>query len=105
MTGLLVSSANGFSVAEPIALELRRRTGNIYLHAQIFTGFMYVAAAICMLLLRAWKIGQIETIVEPEGKSASEVGAMTVVSDHEFRHFGTPETGSIVRRLYAWKKV
>ncbi|KAL8703387.1 MAG: hypothetical protein Q9201_003443 [Fulgogasparrea decipioides] len=64
--------------AEPIALELRQKTGNIYLHAQIFTGFMYIAAAICMWFLRAWKIGQIEIIAIVEGKSPAEVGAMAV---------------------------
>lgn len=46
--------------AEPIALELKRPSGNIYLHAQIFTGFMYIAASICMWFLRAWKIHEVE---------------------------------------------
>lgn len=42
-------------VAEPIALKLRRETGNIYLDAQIFVGFMFVGAALC-----TWKIDQVE---------------------------------------------
>lgn len=42
--------------AEPIALQLRSDGGNVYLHAQIFTATMYVAASICMLFLRVWKI-------------------------------------------------
>jgi hypothetical protein len=46
--------------AEPIGLELRTTSGDIYLRAQIFTGFMYIGAAICMWFLRAWKIGEIE---------------------------------------------
>jgi MFS family permease len=45
--------------AEPIALELKRTTGNIYLHSQIFTGFMYIAASICLWFLRAWKINEV----------------------------------------------
>ncbi|KAI9782849.1 MAG: hypothetical protein M1835_003926 [Candelina submexicana] len=44
--------------SEAIALELRRATGNIYLHAQVFTGLMYIGAALCMWFLRAWKIGE-----------------------------------------------
>jgi hypothetical protein len=46
--------------AEPIGLELRKTSGDIYLHAQLFTGFMYIAAALCMWLLRAWKISELE---------------------------------------------
>jgi hypothetical protein len=34
--------------AEPIGLQLRTTSGDIYLHAQIFTGFMYIGAALCM---------------------------------------------------------
>ncbi|KAL8941452.1 MAG: hypothetical protein Q9216_002225 [Gyalolechia sp. 2 TL-2023] len=63
--------------AEPIALELRRTTGNIYLNAQIFTGLMYIAAALCMWVLRAWKFGQLERIASVEGKSPVEVHLQT----------------------------
>lgn len=45
--------------SEPIALEIVAGTGE-YVGAQLFTGFMYVAAAICMLGLRGWKIGEVE---------------------------------------------
>ncbi|KAL8795266.1 MAG: hypothetical protein Q9195_002277 [Heterodermia aff. obscurata] len=61
----------GFS--EPIALKLRQGSGNIYLHAQIFAGFMYMGAASCMWLLRAWKIGQIERLVSEQEKLPEEV--------------------------------
>ena len=60
--------ANVDPVAEPVALELRQANGNTYLHAQIFTGFMYVAAGLCMWFLRGWKIHQIEQITTEEGK-------------------------------------
>ncbi len=50
------------SVLEPIGLELRATSGNIYLHAQLFTGFMYIAGAVCMWFLRAWKIGELERL-------------------------------------------
>ncbi|KAI4127804.1 MAG: hypothetical protein LQ338_003033 [Usnochroma carphineum] len=64
--------------AEPIALELRQRTGNIYLHAQVFAGLMYIiAGGVCMWFLRAWKIGQIESTAAAEGKSPAEVSGMS----------------------------
>lgn len=46
--------------SEPIGLKLRVSTGDIYLHAQIFAGFMYIGAAICMLGVRAWKIKELD---------------------------------------------
>jgi len=48
------------TVAEPIALKLRRTAGNIYLDAQIFVGFMFIAAALISWCLRSWKIVKME---------------------------------------------
>ncbi|KAH8426143.1 uncharacterized protein LDX57_003884 [Aspergillus melleus] len=39
-----------------IGLELRTTGEHEYLHTQLFTGFMYIAASLCTLLLRGWKI-------------------------------------------------
>ncbi|KAH8598983.1 major facilitator superfamily domain-containing protein [Bisporella sp. PMI_857] len=47
--------------SEPIGLKLRRTSGNIYLDAQLFTGFVYLGAAVCMWFLRAWKIAELES--------------------------------------------
>ena len=44
------------TVSEPIALEIFKGTGR-YLGTQLFTGFMYVAAAGCMAALRGWRVG------------------------------------------------
>ncbi|KAM5343559.1 hypothetical protein ACJ41O_012096 [Fusarium nematophilum] len=41
--------------SEPIALEIFTGTGS-YLGTQLFTGLVYVAAAVCIGLLRGWKI-------------------------------------------------
>ena len=98
------SLSNDPTVAEPIALELRQMTGNIYLHAQIFTGFMYIAAALCMWFLRAWKIGQIENIASAEGKSPTEVGVMDVEPSCQ-RAVSNNSRSSIFRRLWAGKRV
>ena len=45
-----------------MGLELRADSGNIYLNAQIFTGFMYIGAALCMWFLRAWKIRELQKL-------------------------------------------
>jgi hypothetical protein len=49
-------------LAEPIALELRRRNTKsfIYLHAQIFAALSYVAAGMCLWIVRGWKVGEME---------------------------------------------
>lgn len=43
--------------SEPIALEIVSGTGK-YIGTQLFTGMMYIVAAVCMALLRGWKIGE-----------------------------------------------
>ncbi|KAL8891463.1 MAG: hypothetical protein Q9215_001507 [Flavoplaca cf. flavocitrina] len=91
--------------AEPIALELRRRTGNIYLHAQIFTGLMYIAAALSMWFLRAWKIAEIERVAAVEEKCPAEVDVVAAApDDHTSQALGKPNS-SVLRRLFAWRKV
>ncbi|KAL3298833.1 monocarboxylate transporter [Colletotrichum asianum] len=41
--------------SEPIALQIYSGTKS-YLGSQLFTGFMYIAAAFCLVLLRGWKV-------------------------------------------------
>lgn len=43
--------------SEPVALSIFEGTGS-YLGTELFTGFMYIVAAVCLWLLRGWKIGQ-----------------------------------------------
>ena len=96
------------AVSEPIALELRQQTSNIYLHAQIYTGFMYVAAALCMWLLRAWKIGEIEEIAAVEEKPPGDIDALHA-EPTQLRRTASRKSGfkrsSILKRLFVWKKV
>ncbi|KAL7791286.1 major facilitator superfamily domain-containing protein [Trichoderma ceciliae] len=47
--------------SEPIALQIVAGTGS-YLGTQLWTGLMYMAAAICMVLLRGWKIGEMDEL-------------------------------------------
>ncbi|KAI2906405.1 hypothetical protein CBS11852_829 [Aspergillus niger] len=44
---------------EAIGLELRTSGRHGFLHTQLFTGFMYIGAALCLVLLRGWKIGEL----------------------------------------------
>jgi hypothetical protein len=59
--------------SEPIGIKLRTTSGDTYLHAQIFTGFMYIAAALCMWFLRAWKISELEKQVLTKEKREQEI--------------------------------
>ena len=96
---------NHCQVAEPIALELRQPTQNIYLHTQIFTGLMYIAAALCMWFLRAWKMGEIEIIAAAEGKSTAEISVgATEPIDKSPKGQAEPTSG-VLGRLFAWRKV
>ncbi|CAF9910590.1 MAG: hypothetical protein HETSPECPRED_010110 [Heterodermia speciosa] len=92
--------------SEPIALNLRQSSGNIYLHAQIFAGFMYVGAATSMWLLRAWKIGQIERVASEQEKLREEVEVLSAQGTAEFPSgSASVVTSSLARRLFAWKRV
>ncbi|RKU49567.1 hypothetical protein DL546_009327 [Coniochaeta pulveracea] len=62
--------------SEPVALSIVGGTGS-YLGTELFTGFMYIAAAVCLWLLRGWKIGHgAETstpaLIEASGDSAND---------------------------------
>ncbi len=96
------------AVAESIALGLRRSTGDIYLDAQIFTGFMFIAASICTLFLRSWKIGKVkeEAIAQQECESARE-GAMQQQSRLLFRKYDSclGRGGLAVKRLFELERV
>lgn len=56
--GLVIPSL----VAEPIALELRRKDTRtfVYLYAQVFAALSYVAAGLCLWIVRGWKVGEME---------------------------------------------
>jgi MFS family permease len=92
--------------AEPIALELRQKTGNIYLHAQVYTGFMYIASAICLYFVRVWKIGQLEALAAEIGRpgaiiDASEARTLerTITKESMARRSG------VLKRIVTWKRV
>jgi len=61
--------------SEAIALELVQTNHGNYLHAQIFSGVMYIAGAVCLWFLRAWKIGEVEALAAQEKKNAESIDA------------------------------
>jgi len=68
--------------AEPIGLELRDLTSSdVYLHAQLFTGFMYIGAAVCMWFLRAWKLRELERLATRKEEREREIRDDDAVRD------------------------
>jgi MFS family permease len=69
------------TVAEPIGLELRRKHAQnwIYLPPQLFTAFMYIAAGLCIWVLRGWKIGEMAWA----DKIRADIGAEQVFSEEK----------------------
>lgn len=95
--------------SEPIGLQLRRDSGNIYLDAQLFAGFMYLGGAVCMWFLRAWKISELE-----KHASSREQRDQQIRDDDEVRkqqpNFKkqTSRTASVrtaTRGLWSWQRV
>jgi MFS family permease len=82
--------------SEPIALELVRHTGG-YLGAQIFIGFMYTAAALCVLFLRGWKVGELNEIKRMEDENLDDMNAVDVDLG------STIEAGRLAGRRTIWK--
>jgi len=84
--------------SEPIALEIVGGTGK-YIGAQLFTGFMYVAAAMCLLGLRGWKIGEVE---EAARGNAAGGGVVAETMSLRSRKAGRRV---MLSRCLRWKKV
>ncbi|EPE26886.1 MFS general substrate transporter [Glarea lozoyensis ATCC 20868] len=97
--------------SEPIALKLRRSTGNQFLHAQLFTGFMYIAAALCAWFLRAWKIREEQRLQEELQRKKEEAGAGAGLHGGDGgppilrRHASRVSTIQKARGFWAWERV
>ena len=95
--------------SEPIGLELRSATGDIYLHAQLFAALTYIGAALCMWVLRAWKIGELESLLmdkERRGDGLRNNGARPSQVPEISRHSRPSATVKItVNGFISWQKV
>ncbi|KAK2760834.1 hypothetical protein FQN54_002073 [Arachnomyces sp. PD_36] len=73
------------TIAEPIALLLRDESNkdNIYLNAQLLTGFTYIGGAICLWIVRGWKVGDRERMQrEEEAAASAAANNSTMVESH-----------------------
>ncbi|KAM0084402.1 hypothetical protein ACKRZS_003394 [Fusarium odoratissimum] len=68
---LWVAMAAPSTFSAPIALEIYTGTGS-YLGAQLFTGFMYIAASFCVLGVRRWKIDSLRGAKERSPASGED---------------------------------
>ena len=67
---------------------------------------MYIGAASCMWLLRAWKIGQIERLASEQEKLPEEVDVLSAQGGAEFpSNSASAVASNLARRLIAWKRV
>jgi hypothetical protein len=90
VNGVLVDT---WSVSEPIGLEIVAFNGGSYTGAILFTGWMYIGAAVFLWLVRTWKLGEMEEEGAMGGKS--EVDAVA----------GSFQKSSFVKRMFMWRKV
>ncbi|CAG8367748.1 unnamed protein product [Penicillium salamii] len=103
------------TVSEAIALQLRSSSGGgtSYLRVQLFTGFMYIGAALCLWLVRGWKVGEVE---RAQREDAMPVAPLTKTEKETTGSFvNTPAVPvqtaqlwspvSLVRRMVAMRRV
>jgi MFS family permease len=86
--------------SEPIALEIVAGTGK-YIGTQLFTGFMYVAAAGCLVLLRGWKIGEEKEMARLKGDG----NAVAVGPDEQVEVAKAAARKGMVANCLLWRKV
>lgn len=79
-------------------MQLRTTSGDVYLHAQLFTGFMYIGAAVCMWFLRAWKIGELERVAITKAEREQEL------QDEDFVPRARPDMSRQQSRISARSK-
>lgn len=95
--------------SEPIGLEMRQDSGDIYLHAQLFAGFMYIGAAFCMWFLRAWKIQELGRLKESKEQMEQDIrDDDAVVRPNLSRHASrrsVKESVKIAKGLWSWQRV
>ncbi|KAI9042438.1 MCT family MFS transporter [Aspergillus affinis] len=99
--------------AEPIALWLRTDNGTNFLHAQIFTGFMFMGGALCLWLVRAWKISELDKtgadadLLNQEGEVRDDDGVrrQSLVARTVSRVSSVTRTAKTARGLFTLARV
>lgn len=83
---------------------LRRSHGNIYLDAQIFTGFSFIAAALCSWFIRSWKITDTNH-KEVAKRRREDVGMSRTYLERETPTPWISYAYTMFRNLFVWMKV
>lgn len=89
-------------VSMPIGLQIVASNGGSYTGAILFTGWMYIGAAVFLWLVRAWKIGEMEETAAAAGKDESEVDPIAAGSDLPLVNF---QRSSFIKRMIMWQRV
>lgn len=83
--------------------------GGSYTGAILFTGFMYLGAAVLLWLVRAWKIGELEEKAAAEQADARRIDPVSegIIGNQDDN---APTTGSssktsFAKRLVMWRRV
>ena len=115
MTWVLMVPPTTFS--EPIALELRRKGGNwIFLNAQIFTAMVYFGGALCIWVVRGWKVGELEELDRQLERKGLNPADMAIAEKHaEANHDEAMKSAilserawqprDLLRRMWLWRRV
>lgn len=90
--------------SEPIALQIFGLTGN-YLGTQIFVGTSYMGAALCMLLLRGWKVGELNEMLRIKHSKEAEVEGVGSTSEAATEAARVAGRRAMWRRFADWRKV
>ncbi|KAL1637617.1 hypothetical protein SLS58_009290 [Diplodia intermedia] len=92
--------------SEAIALQITATNHGNYLGAQIFTGFMYIGAAVFMWLLRAWKIGEMEQLAAEKSESEGGVNPVSEPAVGTETHgIGRAAKSNLLKRMVMLKRV
>ncbi|EEH41549.2 MFS transporter (Mch2) [Paracoccidioides lutzii Pb01] len=68
------------TVSEPIAVLVKdnSKKNRAYLYAQLFAGLAYIVGALCLWVVRAWKVGDNEVAAERKAVADAAIAARTM---------------------------
>ncbi|VUC35787.1 unnamed protein product [Clonostachys rosea] len=71
--------------SEPIALKIVDNTGR-YLGTQLLVGIMFIAGALCLFVLRGWKIAEVNEIARMTNQAPEEFDRVKIDNNEELVH-------------------
>ncbi|CAH0048316.1 unnamed protein product [Clonostachys solani] len=71
--------------SEPIALKIVDNTGS-YLGTQLLVGIMFIVGALCMFVLRGWKIAEVNEIARMTNQAPEEFDRVKIDNNEELVH-------------------